>query len=159
VVGADESLETRVKALTEVQTVASLRYASSVVGDQGIEVLGIDPQAYPQLSKLDFSSGTPDTAFAALSTGRSAMLTSLTALALHLDVGGTFVVESPTGPQTYRVAAIANDTFTFKVDAMFISQDNLKKDFQKTEDVLLMINLKPGADKNVALADVNKILI
>jgi putative ABC transport system permease protein len=159
VVGADENLETRVKALSEVQTVASLRYASSVVGSQGIEVLGIDPQTYPQVSKLDFISGTPDAAFAALSTDRSAMLTSLTALALHLDVGSTFEIESPTGPQTYRVAAIANDTLTFKVDAIYISQDNLKNDFQKTEDVLLMINLKPGSDKNAALTDINKILI
>ena len=48
--------------------------------------------------------------------------------------------------------------FTFKVDAMYISQDNLKTDFQKTEDVLLMINLKPGSDKKAALADVNQIL-
>jgi putative ABC transport system permease protein len=68
------------------------------------------------------------------------------------------VVETPTGPQTYHVVAIANDTLTFKVDAMYISQDNLKTDFQKTEDVLLMINLKPGSDKNAALADVNQIL-
>ena len=121
-------------------------------------MLGIDPITYPQVSKIDFNSGTPEAAFAALSSGRNAMLTSLTALALHVDVGGTFVVDSPTGPQTYKVVAIANDTLTFKVDAMYISQDNLKTDFQKTEDVLLMINLKPGADKNAALADVNQIL-
>jgi putative ABC transport system permease protein len=158
VIGADESLANRVAALPEVQTVASLRYASTVVGEQAVEVLGINPQTYPQVSKIDFSTGTPEAAFAALSTGRNAMLTSLTALALHLDVGGTFVVETPTGPQTYHVVAIANDTLTFKVDAMYISQDNLKTDFQKTEDVLLMINLKPGSDKNAALADVNQIL-
>ncbi len=158
VVGADESLGTRVKALPEVQTVASLRYATSVVGDQSVEVLGIDPQTYPLLNKIDFDSGTPDAAFAAMSTGRNAMLTSLNALALKLKLGDSFVVETPTGPQMYNVAAIANDTLTFKVNAMYISQDNLKTDFQKTEDVLLLINLKPGSDKNAALADVNKIL-
>lgn len=159
IVGADEGLDTRVKALPEVQTVASLRYASTVVGEQGVEVLGIDPQTYPQVSKLDFSSGTAEAALAELTTDRSAILTSLTALSLHVNVGDTFVVETPTGPQTYRVAGVGNDTFTFKITAMYISQANLKNDFQKTEDVLLMINLKPGADKNAALADINKILV
>jgi putative ABC transport system permease protein len=159
IIGADESLETRVKALPEVQTIASLRYASSVVGEQGVEVLGIDPKTYPEVSKLEFVSGTPDAAFGAMSTGRNAILTSLTALTLHVDVGNTFEIQSPTGPQTYRVAAIGHDTLTFKVDAMYISQENLKNDFQKTEDVLLMINLKPGADKNAVLAEINKILI
>jgi putative ABC transport system permease protein len=158
VVGADENLSNRVKALPEVQTVAGLRYASSVVGDTGIEVLGIDPQTYPQVTKLEFVSGTPDQALPALGTGRNAILTSLTALTLKVDVGGTIVLDSPTGAQTYRVIAIANDTLTFKVTAMYISQENLKNDFQKTEDVLLMINLKPGADKQAALADVNQIL-
>jgi len=158
VVGADESLETRVKALPDVQTVASLRYASTVVGEQGVQVLGINPQEYPKVSKVDFNTGTPEAAYAALSSGRNAMLTSLTALALKVDVGGTIEVQTPTGAQTYTIVAIANDTFTFKVDAMYISQENLKNDFQKTEDVLLMINLVPGADKNAALADVNNIL-
>src|SRR5262249_33609816 len=41
VIGADESLEGRVKELPEVQTVASLRYAESAIADQSIEVLGI----------------------------------------------------------------------------------------------------------------------
>src|SRR5438477_13145595 len=118
--------------------------------------MSIGLQTYRLISKIDFNMGTPDESFAVLSTGRNAMLTSLTALALHVDVGGTFVVESPTGPQTYHVVAIANDTLTFKVDAVYISQENLKNDFQKTEDILLMINLKPAADKNAALADINK---
>jgi putative ABC transport system permease protein len=157
-IGADESLATRVKALPEVQTVAGLRYASGVIGTQGVEVLGIDPTVWPQMSKLDFVSGKPDQAFPALSSGRTAMLTSLTALALKVNVGDTIQVETPTGPQPYTVIAVANDTFTFKVDAMYISQENLKTDFNKTEDVLLMINLKPGSDKNAAFADVSKIV-
>ena len=40
---------------------------------------------------------------------------------------------------------------------MFISQANLAADFHKSEDILLMVNLKPGADKDAALADVQKI--
>src|SRR5579859_4701229 len=158
IVGADDSLETKVKALPDVQTVAGLRYASTVAGDQGLEVLGIDPQVYPQVSKLEFNTGTPEAGFAALSAGRNAIISSLTAQALKVDVGSDVVIETPTGPQTYHISAIANDTLTFKIDAMYISQDNLKTDFQKTEDVLLMINLKPGADKNAALAEINTIL-
>ncbi len=158
IIGADESLANRVRALPEVQTVAGLRYASSISGDQGLEVLGIDPQTYSQVSKLQFANGTPEDAYSAMASGRNAIVTSLTALMFRLDVGSSLVVETPTGQQTYRVAAIANDVLTMKLSAMFISQANLKTDFQKTEDILLMVNLKPGADKSTALADVQHIL-
>jgi len=69
------------------------------------------------------------------------------------------VIQTPTGPQTYRIAAVANDALTLKLSAMFISQATSKTDFQKSEDILLMVNLKPGADKNKALADIRQILI
>jgi putative ABC transport system permease protein len=158
ILGADESLAARVQALPEVQTVAGLRYASSTANDQGLEVLGIDPQNYPHVSKLDFTQGTPEDAYNALTTGRNAIVSSLTAMTYKLDIGSDFVIQTPTGPQTYRIAAIANDVLTMKLTAMFISQANLKTDFHKSEDVLLMVNLKPGADKSAVLDDVQQIL-
>lgn len=158
VLGADESLANRVKALPEVETVASLRYATTTIGDQDLQVLAVDPVAYPKVASLDFTEGDPTEAFAALGSGRNAILSSLAMTSLQLPIGSDLVLQTASGAQTYRVVGVANDLLTFKVATVFISQDNLAADFHKSEDILLMVSLKPDADKGVALAGAESIL-
>jgi len=158
VVGADETLAERMRALPEVETVGTLRYATTETKGKALQVLGIDPQDYPKVVSLDFIQGRPETAFTALGSGRNAILTPLASFTLGLDQGSDMVIQTVEGPQTYHIVGVAHDVLTAKVNAVFISQANLATDFQKTEDVMLMINLHPGADKTAALADVNAIL-
>ncbi|HVU10299.1 MAG TPA: FtsX-like permease family protein [Phototrophicaceae bacterium] len=157
IVGADSSLSTRLSALPETQTVASLRYADSKTEGQSLEVLGIDPNTYPKVATLDFNQGQADQAFVALGTGRNAILTPLGAAALKVSVGSDFALTTAHGTQTYHVVGVASDVLSFKINGVFISQANLATDFDKTEDVLIFMNLKPGSDKAAALADVQKI--
>jgi putative ABC transport system permease protein len=158
VIGADATLADRVRALPEVQTVSSLRYASTESGGTALQVMGIDPQTYPKVVSLDFNQGQPGAAFAALGSGRNAIITPLASFALGRGVGSDMVLQTAAGSQTYHIVGVAQDVLTAKINAVFISQANLASDFHKTEDVMLMINLHPGADKTVALADVNTIL-
>jgi putative ABC transport system permease protein len=158
VIGADAALANRVRALPEVETVGSLRYASTETGGTALQVMGIDPHDYPKVVSLDFNQGQPQAAFAALGSGRNAILTPLASFALGLDLGSDMVIQTAEGPQTYHIVGVAQDVLTAKINAIFISQANLATDFHKTEDVMLMINLRPGADKAAALADVNHIL-
>jgi putative ABC transport system permease protein len=157
VVGADESLTKRLQALPEAETVAGLRYASSSHNGQALEILGIDPVAYPKIAPLEFVQGQPEAAYQALATGRSAIINPLAASTLKLGVGADFVMQTAEGPQTYHVVAIAHDVLSLKFNALYISQTNMKTDFHKAEDVMLMMSLKPGADKNAVLAEVQKI--
>jgi putative ABC transport system permease protein len=157
VIGADESLSTRLKALPEAETVASLRAASAKSGTQSLQILGIDAHDYPKVARLDFNDGQPDTAYAALESGRNAILSPLAASVLHVGMGDDFMLDTASGPQTYHVAAVATDVLTFKVNAVFISQPNLAADFNKREDIMIFVNLKPGSDKAAVLADVQKI--
>lgn len=157
VIGADESLADRLRGLPDVETVGTLRYASGKLGDQTLEVMGIDPVEYPKIASFEFSEGDPEAAFAALGSGRSAIVTSLAMTTMGLKVGSDFVMQTANGPQTYRVAAVANDLLTFKIPVIFISQANMAADFRKTEDIMLMLRLKPGVDKAAALAAVEDI--
>ncbi|MBI5667958.1 MAG: ABC transporter permease [Chloroflexi bacterium] len=158
VIGADENLAARLRALPEVEAVGSLRYASAAAGGQSLQVLGIDPNAYPQVATFEFSQGEPDKVFAALDSERNAIVTSLALSSLGVPVGSDVVLQTANGPQTYRIVGVANDLFTFKLAVMFISQANLAADFHKTEDIMLMVNLTPDADKAAALAKVQDIL-
>lgn len=158
VVGADESLAESIRALPDVATVGGLRYGSTQSNGQAMEVLGIDPQTYLEFSSITFAEGDPTVAYAALSAGRGALITSITASTLGVKVGDTLPLETPTGQHPYQVVGIANDILTFKLNAIYISQTNLAADFNKSEDVLLMVNVKPGADKNAVLTQVNQLL-
>jgi putative ABC transport system permease protein len=158
VIGADNTLADRVRALPEVETVGSLRYASTESGGTALEVMGIDPLVYPKVASLSFNQGQPEAAFDALAHGRNAILTPLASFSLGLDRGSDMVIQTAEGPQSYHIVGVAQDVLTAKINAIFISQANLALDFHKTEDVMLMINLHSGADKTAALADVNNIL-
>jgi putative ABC transport system permease protein len=158
VIGADENLANRLRALPEVQDVGTLRYASASAGGQALEVMGIDPNEYPKVASFAGNEEQIDEAFAALGSGRNALFTAIALSTMGLNVGDDFVLETAEGPQTYHVAGIASDLFTFKIAAIFISQANMAADFHKTEDVLLMLNLTPDGDKDAALADIQNIL-
>jgi putative ABC transport system permease protein len=158
VIGADNTLAARVRALPEVETIGSLRYASTESGGTALEVMGIDPHDYPKVVSLSFNQGQPEAAFGALGSGRNAILTPLASFALGLDPGSDIVVQTAEGSRSYHIVGVAQDVLTAKINAIFISQANLAVDFHKTEDVMLMINLRPGADKTATLADVNDIL-
>jgi putative ABC transport system permease protein len=158
VIGANQDLENRLKALPDVEAVGGLRYANATVNGQALQMMGIDPDEYPKVASFDFADQQPEAAFGSLKEGRNLLLTSIGLNTLKLQVGNDITVQTPNGPQTYHIAGVANDLMTFKVTAAFISQANLAEDFHKTEDIMLMMTLKPGADKAAALAQVNEVL-
>jgi len=159
VVGANENLGKELATIPGVDTVSGLRYASTTIQNKSVQLLGIDPAAYPKVTSLDFASGDSTTAFAALNQGRNVLLNSITAQALKAQVGDLLVLPTAEGPQSYKVVGIANDLLSFKISAAFISQTNMKTDFHKAEDVLLMITVSKGADKNAVFAQVQSKLV
>ncbi len=158
VVGADEQLAEKLRALPQVDLVAGLRYATSDFNGKGLTIYGIDPVAYPKVAPLEFAAGNPNQAYTELGAGRTVIVNSLTSKALALDVGSEFTLQTVEGPQKYHVVGVGNDMLGFKLNALYISQASMKADFHKTEDVMLMLNLKPGSDKTAVLKDVEKIL-
>lgn len=157
VIGADASLATELEALPDIATVGSLRYAESSVDEQALQVLAIDPAKYPQVASFEFIDGDPDRAFAALGSGRNAIISSLAQASLGVALGDDMVMQTAEGPQTYHIVGIAHDILTFKLAVAFISQDNLLADFHKAEDVMLLLNVTPGADRTAALAEVEAV--
>ena len=157
VIGADPALAEGIKALPEVETVGTLRYAAATSNGASVQVMGIDPASYPKVASFQFAEGQPDEIFAALGSGRNAVLTSIALTTLKLSVGDDFVLQTAEGAQTYHVVAVGNDLLSFKIAGVFISQANLAADFHKAEDVLLMVDLKPDADAAAALAAVQNI--
>lgn len=146
-VGADEALADRLRGTPGVAAVSTERFVATQVNDQEINMLGIDPVAYPQVSSLNFSGGDPQTAFADLARGRTIILNGIAATQLKVHVGDAVKVDSPEGEQTYQVIAFGNDMLNTKIITGYISQANMKADFHKTEDIFIQVKLAPNADR------------
>jgi len=150
-VGAGPGLVQAVRDLPGVTEATTLRLATArTAPGEGVaadlQVVGIDPVAYPRLSGLTFSSGDPAEAFAALGAGRAVILNSMFALQTGIKAGQDLTLLTPDGPRTYRVAGVGSDFLNAKFSTAYISQANLERDFRETSDLLVMIRRAPDAD-------------
>jgi putative ABC transport system permease protein len=120
--------------------------ATSQLNGSDIEVFGIDPKTYPQVSGLQFSEGTAEEAYAGLGSGRGLIVNAITASQDRVKVGDFVALATAEGNKKYRVVGVGNDYLAAKLSTVYISQENLKNDFHVTADVLVMANRRPGAD-------------
>ncbi|MCL4395850.1 MAG: ABC transporter permease [Chloroflexi bacterium] len=156
--GASQSLSNKIHSVSGIGTVSTLRYAQSEVpasaalggGDVQVSVLGIDPAAFTQVSGMDFQKGDPQQAYAALNEGRTIIVNGILAAQAGINLGDTITLSTPRGQQAYRVVAIGGDVMSMKINTAYISQANMRADFNKTEDIFYQIDLAPGADRAAA---------
>ena len=167
-VGASETLKGKLSSIPGVSAVNSLRYAQSSIqsallktgtGDAAISVLGIDPVQYPKISGMDFQSGDAQDAFDALAANeRNVIVNGILATPLNLKVGDFIPLATPSGQQNYRIVAIGSDVLSMKINTVYISQANMRLDFNKSEDILYQVDLARGADAATAEQWLNQIV-
>ncbi len=155
-VGASETLKAKINSVPGIDTVSSLRYAQSSLesvslktgtGETAIVVLGIDPVEYPKISSLDFQKGNAQEAFNALAADeRNLIANGILAASADLHVGDVIPLATPSGQQDYRIVAIGGEVLSMKINTVYISQANMKSDFNKSEDIFYQVDLAPGAD-------------
>jgi len=116
---------------------------------QGHEFLltGIEPEAAAELRPIYFRPGEGDftNSMKALGAGRALVLSRAAARDYNLETGDSIELETTAaGTQTYTVAGVADDVSIFIYGGV-ISQSNLEEDFGITNDIMVYINLQPGA--------------
>ncbi|MCL6471826.1 MAG: ABC transporter permease [Firmicutes bacterium] len=157
-VGAGPDLVKRIREVPGVDAVTTIRFAASKTGKADIQILGIDPAGYPTVSGLDFSSGNPDSAYSALAHGRAMIVNGIFASQNGIKVGQSLTLKTPQGLKTYRVAGVGMDYLNAKLATGYISQDNLKRDFNETADLLIMADRQEGSNKAEVRASLQHIV-
>ena len=157
-VGAKSGLADRLHAIPGIDLVSTMRYAGSKANGVNLSLLGIDPLVYPKVASLTFQQGDSSTAFNTLEQTRALILNGVSAAQLKVKPGDTILLTTPTGSQPYLIAAVAGDYLNAKITTAYISQENLKNDFHKTEDIFFQINLSPGANINQVETRMKEIL-
>ncbi len=156
-VGADARLAERLRGVDGVGDVSTMRYAGAAVGEQSVSLLGIDPQVFPKVAGLHFQQGIEFLAYQEIAQSRALIANGAFLAATGAKVGDTVELSTPRGKVPYHIAAMASDMLNVKVTNAFISQANMQADFGVTEDIFLQFNLKPGADKAAADAQIKAV--
>jgi len=149
--GADPSLEQKVLQIDGVSEVTAVRLAYSQEDGNNLEVLGIDPTTFPTVSGLEFVHGDPQQSYAALAKGRSIIVNGIFSATYNVNTGDRITLKTPNGDQVYTVVAVAMDYLNAKLATGYISQTYLQKDFNVTNDVLILVNQSKNADKSKVL--------
>lgn len=144
--GANQGLIERIKETDGIEEATSLRLATSQVGDATLQIIGIDPLVYSKIAGLEFSKGTPDEAFAAMSNGSAIIVNGVFAITSGVNPGDVLTLKTPHGDREYTVAGIAFDYLNAKIATGYVSQVDLANDFNSSSDVLLLVNREPGAN-------------
>jgi putative ABC transport system permease protein len=159
-VGADETFVDRIRDTPGVGQVGTLRLGQGQLKDgAAVQVVGIDPTVYPKVASFTFSAGTTIDDVAKLSHGRTMLVNSITAGQQGLSVGSRVPIQTPNGFQTYTVAGVATDYLNAKLSTVYISQDNLSKDFNISTNVLVLADTKPGAAKFAVKAALQRLVV
>jgi putative ABC transport system permease protein len=164
-VGSQAGLAEKLRAMNGVDAVSTMRYAGGALdiaptpgklskpgmpaapaGATLVSLLGIDPVQFPRVSTLSFTGGSPQAAFRGLAQGRGVIINPIVAAQNGIKVGDALPLVTPDGTQPYRVVGIATDFLDAKIATAFISQDDMARDFHRTDDVFIQLNLKSGAD-------------
>ena len=149
---ADPQLAQDIRGIDGVSAVTTLRLANSQIGDASLELIGIDPTTYPQVSGLEFSQGDAASAYAALADGHGIIVNGIFAAAYNVKVGDTVTLKTPHGDQAYHVAAIGMDYLNAKLATGYISQQDMQSDFNVTADVLILIDQAAAANSQQVMA-------
>jgi len=156
-VGAGPGLEQGLAGTQGIATVATLQYAASVVNGIPVEALAFDPNVYPKVSTFLFDQGGPSV-LGEMDASPVAIVTPVMAANANLKVGDALQVQTPDGIKEYRVGAVAAEYLTAKINTIYISQKNMAADFHRSEDVVLLANLTPGAHRDQVKAEIDRLL-
>ena len=157
-VGATQSLRDEFSATEGVSVVSTFRFAPVLMDDTVVELMGIDPTTFQQVSGLQFTEGDESSAYDAMQQGRVIIPNGIMASLVGTKVGEDVVLETLNGPQSYRVIGIATDYLSAKIPTATISQANLETDFGVNQDMLFLVDVAEGADRSVVESNLNGLL-
>ncbi|QGF23629.1 ABC transporter permease [Raineyella fluvialis] len=157
-VAAGPKLAADIAHTAGIGPVSTLRLARAKLNGHDVQVIGIDPATYPEVANFEWTAGSTDAALAQLGSGRWLISNGIFAGQSGLTSGQAVTLDTPNGPRVYYVAGVGNDYLNAKLATIYVSQDQLARDFDVTDDLLVMANRKPSADPATVTAAVQRIV-
>lgn len=151
-VGAGPEFAEEVAATDGVAHVATMRIGRASHDDTNLEVVGIDPVAYPMVSSFEFADGSGHEDIALLAGEDKLMVNGVFAVRTGLEPGDAVDLVTPEGTRTFDVVAVGSDYLTAKLPTAYVSQSALKDVWGVSSDVLVMANVDEDANRGAVRA-------
>ncbi len=147
-VGAGPELADTVRRLPGVAELTTMRQTDVLdANGVGIRLIGIDPLNYERIAGLTFLEGDKS-AYQQMQDGNAVIVNGRYASQFGVKVGDTIALEGQHGPVEVKVAAIGLDYLNIKLPTIYVTQDTLTREYGIRNDVFLLVNAKPGADRD-----------
>ena len=121
-VGAREDLAVKLRAITGVEVVSTLRFVKGSLDGNQFSMLGVVPRDYTRAASLTFFEGDPTTAFDAMDNERAIIMNGIMAAQTNHKVGDVVQLSTPAGLKNYTVVGVAGDYLNAKIMTAYISQ-------------------------------------
>lgn len=157
-IGAGPQLVKELRDVPGVDSATALRLATTKANKIDLQLIGIDPVEYPELSGLVFTGGDPDSAYRALANGRAVIVNGIFAAQNGVKVGQTLTLQAPEGMIEYKVVGIGSDLLNAKLSTGYVSHKNLAQDFNETADLLIMANRSEDASATEVKDSIQRIV-
>lgn len=157
-VAAGPGLAEEVAATPGIASTSTLRLAQANSEGANVQVIGIEPQTYPQVADFDWNAGSGEGALTQLDSGRWVIANGIYATQHNLVLGQAIELETPNGRRIYHLAGIGNDYLNAKLSTLYTSQENLARDFNVTTDMLVMANRSAEADPDTVQARLSRVV-
>jgi len=145
--GAGPELAETVKRITGVKELTTMRQIDVLNEDNiGIRLIGIDPLNYDRIAGLTFIEGD-ENAYQRMQNGDAVIINGRYASQFGTKIGDTITLEGDHGPVQAEVAAIGLDYLNMKLPTIYMEQTALTREYGVRNDVFLLVNAEPGADR------------
>ncbi len=155
-VGAGPELRARVEDTPGIGDVATLRFATTVVDDTSVQVVGIDPQEYGRVAGFEYTRDSSDADLARLEQDGTILVNGVFTAQYGTARGDVLELPTPSGEKRFRVVAVGNDYINAKIPTVYVSQASLDRWWGVRTDVLVLANARPGADEALMLAELRR---
>ncbi len=146
-IGAGPDLAETVKRIRGVDELTTMRQIDIFDADGiGIRLIGIDPLPYGRIAGLSFIEGD-ESAYERAQTGNAVIINGRYASQFGVGVGDTLTLDGDHGPVSLAVVGIGLDYLNMKLPTIYVEQTALTREYGVRNDVFLLINSEPGADR------------
>lgn len=146
-IGAGPDLVENVKRVRGVSEVTTMRQIDVLDPNGiGVRLIGIDPLNYERIAGLTFIEGD-ESAYRRMQNGDVVIINGRYASQFGVDVGDRITLEGDHGQVGVEVAAIGLDYLNMKLPTIYIDQTALTREYGVRNDVFVLINSDPGADR------------
>lgn len=133
----------QLKRLSAVSSVLAYRNSFLDLPDRRVWVIGIPPQVPSPIARSQLVKGPPSVAARRLREGGWAVISQTIATEHHVGLGERFILPTPSGPATFRIAATISN-YGWLPGTILLNANDYSRLWRTTSASQLAVTLKPG---------------